>query len=282
MKERIQKVLSEAGVESRRHVEEMILQGRVMVNGRYVTKLPVMIDPEEDTVTIDDQRVNLKRRMGKSRAYIVMNKPKGVYCTNVAQGEQKRAIDLLPPEFEERVYPVGRLDAESRGLLLLTNDGELTQMLTHPKYGLTKTYTATVDGEVKPDTIQKMMEGVWLADPDKGGYKTSKCVIKIVRKTEKGTILQITLRESRNRELRRMLARLGHKVREMTRTKIGPLELGNMKPGQSRLLTPKEVEQLRAAALRRGTTEEPVKPVGDPNSPNKLKRPFKKQPPRKG
>jgi 23S rRNA pseudouridine2605 synthase len=245
MKDRIQKLLAEAGVESRRHVEEMVLQGRVAVNGEVVTKLPVMIDPEEDTVEVDGERVQLARRINKERVYVLMNKPKGVYCTNVAQGEQKRAIDLLPHDFNYRVYPVGRLDADSRGLLLLTNDGELTQQLTHPRFGVVKTYTAVVDGFVKPETIERLAGGVWLADPSKGGFRTSKSFIKVVKRSGKNSVLQITIKEGRNRQVRRMLAKVGHKVRELTRVKIGTLEVGRLKPGEFRLLSPREVSELR-------------------------------------
>jgi 23S rRNA pseudouridine2605 synthase len=245
MKDRIQKLLAEAGVESRRHVEEMVLQGRVSVNGEVVTKLPVMVDPEEDTVEVDGERVQLARRINKERVYVLMNKPKGVYCTNVAQGEQRRAIDLLPHDFNYRVYPVGRLDADSRGLLLLTNDGELTQQLTHPKFGVVKTYTAVVDGFVKPETIERLASGVWLADPNKGGFRTSHSHIKVVRRATKNSVLQITIKEGRNRQVRRMLAKVGHKVRELTRVKIGTLEIGRLKPGEFRLLSPREVNELR-------------------------------------
>src|SRR5690242_14885713 len=119
MKERIQKVLANAGVDSRRNIEEMILQGRISVNGRVAKRLPVMVDPEVDQIAVDGEAVKLKSPKVAKRVYILMNKPKGVYCTNVAQGVQKRAIDLLPEDFPYRVYPVGRLDAESRGLLLL-------------------------------------------------------------------------------------------------------------------------------------------------------------------
>ena len=250
MKERIQKLLAEAGIESRRHVEEMVLQGRISVNGEIVLRLPVMVDPEEDEVAIDDEIINLSRRVAKERIYILMNKPKGVYCTNVAQGEQKRAIDLLPPEIDRRVYPVGRLDADSRGLLLLTNDGELTQQLTHPRYGVVKTYTCVVDGYISPETVEKLATGVWLADPKKGGIKTGKTYIKMVKRSGKNSVLQITLKEGRNRQVRRMLARVGHKVRELTRIKIGPIELGKLQPGQSRPLSKFEVDQLRKAIER--------------------------------
>ncbi|MGN6724760.1 MAG: pseudouridine synthase [Tepidisphaeraceae bacterium] len=245
MKERIQKLLADAGVESRRHVEEMVLQGRIQVNGELVWTLPVMVDPEVDQISIDGERVFLPKKEAQERVYIILNKPRGVYCTNVAQGEQKRAIDLLPPEIDHRVYPVGRLDADSRGLLLLTNDGDLTQQLTHPKFGVAKTYTALVDGFVKPETIQRLAEGIWLADPEKGGFKTGRTYIKMIKRTGQSSVLQITIREGRNRQVRRMLAKVGHKVRELTRIKIGPLELGRLKPGDFRLLNAWEVDKLR-------------------------------------
>lgn len=246
MKVRIQKLLADAGVESRRHVEEMVLERRITVNGELVKSLPVMVDPETDEIAIDGTPVKLTAESAE-KIYVIVNKPKGVYCTNVSQGEQKRAIDLLPPEIDRRLYPVGRLDADSRGLLLLTNDGDLTQRLTHPKFGVAKTYTAVVDGFVKPDTLEKLSTGIWLADPEKGGFRTGRSFIKVVKKTGKNSVLQITIREGRNRQLRRMLANVGHKVRELTRIKIGPLELGKLKPGGFRVLHNWEIEKLREA-----------------------------------
>lgn len=244
MKHRIQKVLADAGVESRRHVEEMVLARRISVNGQIVSKLPVLVDPTEDRIEIDGRLVELDTPETAEKLYVIVHKPKGVYCTNVSQGEQKRAIDLLPPEFDKRVYPVGRLDADSRGLLLLTNDGDLTQKLTHPKFGVAKTYTAVVDGFVTPQTVERLSEGIWLADPEKGGFKTGRSFIKVVKKTGRNSVIQITIREGRNRQLRRMLAGVGHKVRELTRVKIGPLELGKLKVGGFRVLHEWEVKKL--------------------------------------
>ncbi|MGH7178040.1 MAG: pseudouridine synthase [Tepidisphaeraceae bacterium] len=248
MKERIQKVLAAAGVASRRHVEEMIREGRVAVNGQVLIELPILINPAVDRVSVDDEPVRLHDRpqRGGGLVYIIMNKPRGVYCTNEAQGEQTRAIDLLPPGFRRRVYPVGRLDSESEGLILLTNDGALTNRLTHPRFGVAKTYRAVVDGHVHGGTLSRLKEGIWLADPHKGvGFKSGRSHIKIVKRTKHRSTLDITTREGRNREVRRVLAKVGHKVRELTRVRFGPLSLGNLKPGQSRLLLPRELHALR-------------------------------------
>jgi pseudouridine synthase len=246
VKERIQKILANAGVASRRNVEEMIQQGRVTVNGRVKTELPILIDPEVDRVKVDDEPVRLGGRQTEKRLYFLLNKPRGVYSTNVAQGEQTRAIDLLPPGLPGRVYPVGRLDAESKGLLLLTNDGELTNRLTHPRYGVNKTYRAVVDGFIKPELLQGLEKGVWLADPKTGkGFKTGRTHVRIVRRSQDKSILEISLREGRNRQVRRMLAKLGHKVRDLTRIKLGPLTLEGLRPGECRTLTPRELRALR-------------------------------------
>jgi pseudouridine synthase len=253
MKQRIQKLLANAGVASRRNVEEMIRAGRVAVNGEVLTQLPILIDPQKDKVSVDDEAVKLRdAASGGQRMYILMNKPRGVYSTNVAQGEQTRAIDLLPPDLPARVYPVGRLDAESTGLLLLTNDGELTNRLTHPRFGVAKTYRAVVDGFVRPEAVKELERGVWLADPKTGqGFRTGRSHIRVAKRWRDKSVLEITIREGRNRQVRRMLAKLGHKVRELTRIRMGPLTIEGLKPGESRLLTPREVKALKEAANRR-------------------------------
>jgi 23S rRNA pseudouridine2605 synthase len=253
VKERIQKVLANAGVASRRNVEEMIRQGRVTVNGRVMTELPILIDPQRDKVSVDDEPVRLREPETKQRFYFLMNKPKGVYSTNVAQGEQVRAVDLLPRDLPARLYPVGRLDADSKGLLLLTNDGDLTNQLTHPRYGVAKTYRAIVDGYVRPETVQALQKGVWLADRNSGeGFKTGRSHIKIAKRGREKSVLEITVREGRNRQVRRMLAGLGHKVRDLTRIKMGPLTLDKLAPGQFRPLTMREVKALRALGQKKG------------------------------
>ena len=226
----------------------MIRQGRIAVNGSVMTELPILINPARDKVTVDDEPVKLVTSQGKEtteRFYLLMNKPKGVVSTNVAQGEQTRAIDLLPPG-HPRVYPVGRLDAESKGLLFLTNDGELTNRLTHPRYGVPKTYRAIVEGFVTPELIAELGKGIWLADRETGkGFKTAKMIAKVVKRGRDSSVLELTLREGRNRQVRRMLAKLGHKVRDLTRVRMGPLTLEGLNVGHVRALTPREVKELK-------------------------------------
>lgn len=264
MKERIQKLLAASGVASRRHVEEMIQQGRVAVNGKVMTKLPILIDPSEDRITIDDEPVKIDRPVKENRLYWVLNKPRDVYSTNQAQGEQRLAVDLLPPDLPGRLFPVGRLDAESKGLLLLTNDGELTNQLTHPRYGVSKTYMVVVDGWVEGDLIDKMRKGVWLADPHKGrGFKAKMEHVKILERNNRRSVLEVVLNEGRNRQVRRMLAALGHKVRDLTRTKFGPLTLKGLPLGHCRPLTKKEIETLRRSPQRATSPEKPSRAAAD-------------------
>jgi 23S rRNA pseudouridine2605 synthase len=249
MKERIQKLLAALGVASRRQIEAMVLQGRIAVNGRTVTSLPVLVDPATDKINVDGERVNLKKHQTRERFYFLLNKPKGVYCTNVAQGAQVRAIDLLPKELQARLYPVGRLDAESKGLLLLTNDGELTNQLTHPRFGVVKTYLATVRGRVDDAVLEQLRQGsASRADRESGGGgEASAAGARIVHRSPEKTVLEITLQEWRNRPVRLVLARLGHKVRELVRVRFGPLTIEGLKPGQCRPLTPWELRALKRA-----------------------------------
>jgi 23S rRNA pseudouridine2605 synthase len=248
VKERIQKLLASAGVASRRNVEQMVLDGRIAVNGSTVRELPILIDPDTDHVEVDGERVRLRDRVAGRRHYIILNKPKGVYSTNVAQGEQTRAIDLLGGRFPARVYPVGQLDADAKGLLLLTNDGDLTNRLTHPRYGVAKTYRATVDGLVDPKELEQLEKGIWLADREGKGFKTGRSHIRIVKRMRERSVLEITIREGRNRQVRRMLASVGHKVKDLTRTKMGPLTIEGLAPGEFRELTPRELKELQRAA----------------------------------
>jgi 23S rRNA pseudouridine2605 synthase/16S rRNA pseudouridine516 synthase len=174
--------------------------------------------------------------------YYLLNKPKGVLCTQSDPARRTRAVDLLPG-VRERVYPVGRLDVDSQGLLLMTNDGELAARLTHPRYGVPKTYRARVSGRISRELTAKLREGVWLS-----GGKTQPARVSLVYESKEHSILEMTLHEGRNRQVRRMLARLGHPVRELTRIRMGRLELKGLGPGQFRLLRPAEVAELRSLA----------------------------------
>ncbi len=251
MKERIQKVLANAGVDSRRNVEAMVRQGRIHVNGKAVWDLPVLINPAVDKVEVDGHPIRLKPAKEQRHFYFLLNKPRGVYATNVAQGAQIRAIDLLPRNLRARLYPVGRLEAESKGLLLLTNDGDLTNKLTHARYGVPKTYRAIVEGVPNERMLAQLEEGVWLADKSGKGFKTPRCKIRIAHRSPRQSVLELNLREGRNLQLRRMLAKIGHKVREVTRTKFGPLTLDGVAPGKFRPLTPKEIRMLQKSPMER-------------------------------
>ena len=253
---RIQKVLAGAGVASRRSVERMIREGRVALNGKIVQDLPILVDPEVDSVQVDGEPVDISSDRGGPRLYILLNKPKHVYSTNVAQGEQTLAIDLLPPNLPGRVFPVGRLDADSKGLLLLSNDGEMTNRLTHPRYGVPKTYRAVVDGYIDPRKMQALSKTVWLSDGSpvpgpKTKIRTVHSHLKIVKRSRDMTVLDITIREGRSREIRRILTRFGHEVRDLTRIAMGPLTLQGLSPGQFRHLTNREVSQLRVLAQQK-------------------------------
>ena len=277
MKERIQKVLANAGVASRRAIERMVREGRIEVNDEVVRDLPVLVDPRKDKIEVDGERVKFKpaergRGGGGHRHYFLVFKPAGVYATNVAQGAQKRVLDLLPKDFTGRVYPVGRLDADSRGLILLTNDGELTNELTHPRFGVSKTYRATVAGEFSDRDVATLEKGgVWLADKAGRGFKSGKMVVRLMARTPEQSVLEIITREGKNRELRRILAKLGYKLRDLLRTKMGPLTLDGLKPGKVRELTPREIRLLKQLKDRPpaekpaapGTKPSPKQPAAD-------------------
>ncbi len=263
---RIQKVMAAAGVAARRTCEQYVLTGRVRVNGEIVRRLPIMVDPYDDRIEVDGELIRPDkprgtRGVGKGRepkhVYILLNKPERVVCTNVAQHtggyQQTRAIDLLPPQFRRRVWPVGRLDSSSRGLLLLTDDGELTQKLTHPSFGVPKTYRVACDGEVTKEIVQKLNDGIFLVDRDTGGgSKTAPAYVKVIRANREGSVLEMILKEGRNRQIRRVLASLGHKVRDLKRTRLGPIQLRQLPESSSRLLTPRELAELRTAVEQAG------------------------------
>ena len=231
--QRLQKILALAGFGSRRDCEEIIEQGRVEVNGAIAT-LGMKADPQKAVIKVDGER--LKRH---KLVYVALFKPKGVLCTHYDQQGRMRAVDLVP-ESLGKLFPVGRLDMDSEGLLLLTNDGTLSEQLTHPRYGVPKVYRVQVVGEVTSETVQQLKKGVHLAE---GFAKADDVVIK--GRQKQSTILDMTLSEGMNREIRRILARLGHKVLALIRISIGPIKLGPLAPGEWRHLSADEVNRLR-------------------------------------
>ena len=241
-KMRIQKALGEAGVASRRAVEQMILDGRITVNRELVAKLPCFVDLACDEVRVDSVRVRAPR--GR-KIYYLLNKPRGVVCTQRDPQGRPRAVDLLGGKANKRVYCVGRLDVESTGLIILTNDGELTQRLTHPSFSVTKTYVVEVDGRLTGEQIAQLKAGVYI-----DGKRTRGTSAKVLRSSPKRSLLEIRLREGRNREIRRVLARLGHKVRKLKRVAIGPVTDRGVKVGGFRMLTGAEVRRLSRAGGR--------------------------------
>lgn len=234
---RLQKLLAHAGVASRRACEELILQGRVTVNGKVERELGTKVDPKRSVVAVDGEKVGIERHV-----YYAVNKPKGYVSTNDDPSGRPRVIDLLP-EVLERVYNVGRLDEDSMGLILLTNDGELANRLSHPKFGVEKVYRVLVAGRPSGEVIDKLVQGIWLAE---GKARARRA--RIVGNHGEATIVEMVLAEGKNREIRRMLAKLGHKVMSLTRVAVGPIALKGLKPGQARPLAAGEVDLLRRVA----------------------------------
>jgi 23S rRNA pseudouridine2605 synthase len=237
--DRLQKVLAAAGLGSRRQCEELIRMGRVEVDRKVVTQLGTKVDPSRQRIRVDG--VPLPR---PERAYFAVYKPPGVVSTNRDPSGRPRVVDLVPrPEL--RLFPVGRLDLHSEGLILLTNDGELANRLTHPRYGVEKTYRVLVAGRPTHEVLAELRRGVHLAE---GVARVSSITVK--KELKKSTVLEIALREGRNREIRRILARVGHKVLRLLRLSVGPVRLGSLEPGQYRPLTAGEIHALWRAAGR--------------------------------
>lgn len=236
--QRIQKVLAHAGVASRRAVEEMVEAGRVRVNGKEA-RLGQRVDPTKDKVEVDGSEVPLRAEL----RYYLLNKPVGVITTSDDPEGRETVLDYI--EADERVWPVGRLDIETEGALLLTNDGELTHRLTHPSFEVPKTYIVEVRGSVGGKVVRLLLSGVELDD----GFARARSA-QIVEQARGDTLIELVLTEGRNREIRRMFEALGFTVVGLVRVAIGPLKLGRLKPGTYRRLGPSEVMALyRAAGL---------------------------------
>lgn len=240
--ERLQKYLAHAGIASRRHAEELIAAGAVSVNGVIVRELGVRIDPASDQVRVRGRMVH----PSATHLYILLNKPVETVTTAHDPQRRRTVLDLLPAEWvAQRVYPVGRLDVDTEGLLLLTNDGEMALRLTHPRYALTKEYEALVNRRPSAEAMTAFTRGMELPGETR---PTAPARAWIVDDTSaEGVWLSIELHEGRKRQVRRMLAVAGLRVLQLRRVRVGPLKLGLLKPGASRLLTEKEVTALRKA-----------------------------------
>ena len=233
--ERLQKVLAHAGVASRRKAEEMIQRGRVSVNGQIVTKLGTKVDPKRDEIRVDGQRIQSKA----AQTYIMVNKPRSVLSV-MKDDRGRRALDDLL-EVPGRVYPVGRLDAASEGLILLTDDGELANLLTHPRYRHEKEYRVLVNGHPSYKTLEAWGRGVLL-----DGETTAPAQVDLLRREKNSSLLRIVMHEGQKRQIRRVASLLGHPVRQLKRVRLGPLYLGRLGSGQWRYLTDKEINALQA------------------------------------
>ena len=236
MAERLQKLLARAGVASRRSSEELIRAGRVTVNGEVVTELGSKADPAEDDVRVDGERLQAERRR-----ILMLHKPPGM-VTTLHDPEGRPTIRHLLPEVFERVYPVGRLDFNSSGLLLLTNDGDLAARLLHPRYRIPRTYRVKVDGHPNEAALNRLRRGVRLDDGVTGATQ-----VDVEKRLPTKTWLRITIREGRKREIRRMCEAVGHLVDKLVRIRFGPIELDRLPPGRWRFLSDEELEALRRA-----------------------------------
>jgi len=270
---RLQKALADAGIAARRDCEQLILDGRIQVNGKQVVELPCFVDVD-DVVTMDgvplqlslEQKAHVTAPVTQDkRTYLLVNKPKGMITTTKDPDGRTNVMQLVPHSIRdrERLFPVGRLDADSTGLLLLTNDGDLAFQLTHPKFGVTKEYRVLTTGLAGDEQIAKLKKGMYLMTPDTSGQiKNKRASLESVRIVKRyvdrnrgdRTLLSIQLREGQNREIRRLLARVGLKGRDLERVAIGPLRAAELKPGQCKLLGKRDVDKLRAAVLSMSAT----------------------------
>lgn len=232
--ERLQKIIAQAGLTSRRKAEKMIVDGRVKVNGQLITELGTKADPDQDTVTVDDNPISKERLI-----YLMLNKPKG-YITTADDPYERRIVLDLVKDVSQRVHPVGRLDAETEGLLLLTNDGALTYALTHPRHKVGKVYLVTCKGKISRRALRSLAEGVELED----GI-TAPAEVSLIKHQREISMIKLMIYEGRNRQVRRMMEAVEFPVLRLKRVEIGPLILGKLRSGTYRYLTKKELKILK-------------------------------------
>lgn len=241
MEVRLQKLIAGTGIASRRKAEALISAGRVIVNGKVVTELGTKVDPSRDHVKVDGKHISAAQPF----VYLILHKPKNVMSTLDDPGGRTTVKDYLRG-VSVRVFPVGRLDFDSEGLMLLTNHGDLAQALLHPRYHVPKTYLIKVKGVLTDDEIRRLEQGVRLADG-----MTGPATVKKVRKVEANSWLEITIREGRKHQVKRMLESVGHPVIKLLRIRMGPLSLGDLEPGEFRFLTDREANALRELVEQR-------------------------------
>lgn len=238
MMERLQKVLAQAGVGSRRHCEILIAERRIKVNGIVVDQPGQRVDPTTDEIEVDGTAIEPQKHH-----YYLLHKPKGYLCSSRSQGEIPSVLELVRSPGGERLFCVGRLDQDSQGALIVTNDGEFGNLLTHPRYGVTKTYRVAVRGRADAEALERIRHGVYLAEG-----KTSPARIHVLKRSRDISVLKVTLREGKNRHLRRVFARIGFPVKEILRVSIGSLHLGRLRAREYRELTAAELKMLRREA----------------------------------
>lgn len=271
--ERLQKVMAHAGVASRRECEKIIEEGRVKVNGRLAT-LGDKVDPNNDRIEVNGRVLNIEK---SEFVYIALNKPKGVISSLEDELNRGRTTvrDLIP--LPGHLYPVGRLDKQSEGLMLMTNDGDMAHKLTHPRYGHKKSYYVVLDGMISDENLQKWSRGGIPLD----GRMTIPADIEVIRRQKKFTQLRITLKEGRKRQIRRIANMLGHGVTELVRQQIGPISLGNLPSGQWRHLRENEIEALRKSVKEKGAQKRRKPPRKTYYRSKKYRKPKDEDPPKK-
>lgn len=240
MEERLQKALARAGIASRRAAEKMIREGRVRVNGKPVDRMGVLVDPNNDTVHVDGRKVSLTTESRQEKVYILLNKPPGVLTTTKDDRGRPTVLDLVKGASGTRIYPVGRLDFDAEGTLLLTNDGALANQLTHPRYHVPKTYLAKVKGRPTEASLEKLRRGIYLEDgPTRASH------VEIIDRVARNTWVEITVTEGRNRLIKRMFWRIRHPVMKLVRERFGNLTREGLKLAEFRMLTKKELHELK-------------------------------------
>ncbi len=233
MADRLQKIMARAGIASRRKAEELILQGRVAVDGRVVTELGLKVDPETQTITFDGRPVTSEKKI-----YLLLNKPTG-YVTTLSDPQGRPIVTDLLPDISQRVFPVGRLDFDTSGALILTNDGRLGNFILHPRFEVNKTYAATVAGRPAGQQLRQLEKGILI-----DGHRTWPAKVRILERKSAETTLEIIIHEGKKRQVRKMLAAIGYPVKKLERTAYGQLTLNGLQRGKYRYLTEKDLKKV--------------------------------------